>query len=91
MALDRAVQIPYFGEMKKVLINRYLSLSRAAKLVGVKRGTLQKRIQAGELVTFEGDLSLEELLKAYPQTEYSDDAMIEKTSFIKATAALSQS
>ena len=72
--------------MKKVLINRYLSLSRAAKLVGVKRGTLQKRIQAGELITFEGDLSLEELLKAYPQTEYSDDAMIDKTSRIKATA-----
>lgn len=72
--------------MKKVLINRYLSLSRAAKLVGVKRGTLQKRIQAGELLTFEGDLSLEELLKAYPETEYSDDAMIDKTSRIKVTA-----
>ena len=72
--------------MKKVLINRYLSLSRAARLVGVKRGTLQKRIQAGDIKTFEGDLSLEELLKAYPQTEYEDNAMIERTEFLKEAA-----
>ena len=72
--------------MKKILINRYLSLSRAARLVGVKRGTLQKRIQAGEIKTFEGDLSLEELLKAYPQTEYEDNAMIEQTSRLKDAA-----
>jgi len=72
--------------MKKVLINRYLSLSRAARLVGVKRGTLQKRIQAGEIKTFEGDLSLEELLKAYPQTEYEDNAMIDRAARIKDAA-----
>lgn len=72
--------------MKKVLINRYLSLSRAAHLVGVKRGTLQKRIQAGEIKTFEGDLSLEELLKAYPQTEYEDNAMIDRAARIKDAA-----
>jgi CDP-4-dehydro-6-deoxyglucose reductase len=72
--------------MKKVLINRYLSLSRAARLVGVKRGTLQKRIQAGEIKTFEGDLSLEELLKAYPQTEYEDNTMIQRTAQLKEAA-----
>ncbi len=72
--------------MKKVLINRYLSLSRAARLVGVKRGALQKRIQAGEIKTFEGDLSLEELLKAYPQTEYDDNTMIDRAARIKDAA-----
>lgn len=65
---------------------RYLSLSRAARLVGVKRGTLQKRIRKGELSTFEGELSLDELLKAYPQTEVEDNTMIEHTRKIKANA-----
>ena len=46
-----------------------ITLSRAARLVGVKRGTLQKKIQQGELRTFEGELLLSDLLQAYPQTE----------------------
>lgn len=72
--------------MKKVLINRYLSLSRAARLVGVKRGTLQKRIQAGDIKVFEGDIALEELLKAYPKTEYEDNAMIDRAAQLKEHA-----
>jgi len=47
---------------------RLITLSRAARLVGVKRGVLQKRIREGELRTFEGELLLSELLHAYPQT-----------------------
>ncbi len=67
-------------------MNRYLSLSRAARLVGIKRGTLQKRIQAGDISTFEGEVSVEELLKAYPQTELEDSTMIEHTRKIKDAA-----
>ena len=37
---------------------RLITLSRAARLVGVKRGALQKKIQQGELRTFEGELLL---------------------------------
>mgnify|MGYP000532494315 CR=1 FL=1 len=33
---------------------RLITLSRAARLVGVKRGALQKKIRDGELRTFEG-------------------------------------
>jgi CDP-4-dehydro-6-deoxyglucose reductase len=55
---------------------RLISLSRAARLVGVKRATLQERIQAGELRTFEGQLDLSELLRAYPHAEVDDNAMI---------------
>jgi CDP-4-dehydro-6-deoxyglucose reductase len=74
--------------MKKTqrIINRYLSLSQAARLVGVKRRTLQKRIQDGEILTFEGAVSLEELLKAYPQTEVEDNTMIEHSRYIKHSA-----
>lgn len=57
---------------------RYISLSKAARLVGVKRGTLQKRIRAGELSTFEGELDVDELLRVYPETEMEDNTMIER-------------
>lgn len=63
-----------------------LTLSKAAKLVGVKRDTLQSQIRQGELKTFEGLLDLDELLKLYPQTQVEDSAMIERVSHIKANA-----
>ena len=55
-----------------------ISLSRAARLVGVKRATLQKQIRAGELHTFEGELDLSEILKLYPQTDVDNSGMIER-------------
>ncbi len=61
---------------------RLMTLSRAARLVGVKRTTLQKQIQAGELSTFEGQLDLTELLRVYPQTKIEDSAMIERADHI---------
>lgn len=63
-------------------MSRLISLSRAARLVGVKRTTLQKRIRGGELRTFEGQLDLSELLRAYPDTKVDDSAMIEKSDAI---------
>lgn len=65
---------------------KYMSLSRAARLVGVKRGTLQKRIRAGEIKTFEGELLIEDLLKAYPDTDLEDSTMLEHTRRIKDNA-----
>ncbi len=65
---------------------KYMSLSRAARLVGVKRGALQKRIQAGEIKTFEGELLIEDLLRAYPDTELEDSTMLEHTNRIKDRA-----
>lgn len=67
-------------------MDRYLSLSRSARLVGVKRGTLQKRIQAGEIITFEGMLFIDDLLKAYPDTQLEDNTMIERAAIIKDNA-----
>lgn len=55
-----------------------ISLSRAARLVGVKRATLQKQIRAGQLHTFEGELDLSEILKLYPQTDVDNSGMIER-------------
>jgi CDP-4-dehydro-6-deoxyglucose reductase len=65
---------------------RLITLSRAARLVGVKRGTLQKKIQQGELRTFEGELLLADLLHAYPQTEVEDTTMLERVGHIMEQA-----
>jgi len=46
-----------------------LSLSRAAKLVGVTRGTLQQKVQDGEIQSFEGQIRLEDLAQAYPDAD----------------------
>ena len=52
-----------------------LSLSRAAKLVGVTRGTLQQKVQDGEIESFEGQIRLEDLATAYPDAniEYHNE------------------
>ncbi|MEN8204811.1 MAG: 2Fe-2S iron-sulfur cluster-binding protein [Pseudomonadota bacterium] len=65
---------------------RLITLSRAARLVGVKRGALQARIQQGELRTFEGELLLSDLLHAYPQTEIEDTTMLKRVEHIMEQA-----
>ena len=55
-----------------------ISLSRAARLVGVKRGVLQQQIRAGELQTFEGEIVLADLLHAYPNAQIEDSSMLER-------------
>ena len=57
---------------------RLLTVSRAARLVGVSRGTLQQQIQDGELPSFEGMVDIDDLTRAYPQVELEDNAMMEK-------------
>jgi CDP-4-dehydro-6-deoxyglucose reductase len=65
---------------------RYLTLSRAARLVGVRRGALQSKIRAGELAAFEGMVSEEELLRAYPEARLEDNAVLERLEAIKEAA-----
>jgi CDP-4-dehydro-6-deoxyglucose reductase len=67
-------------------MSRLITLSRAARLVGVKRGPLQKKIQRGELRTFEGELLLSDLLQAYPQTEVEDTSMLDRVETIMEQA-----
>ena len=55
-----------------------ISLSRAARLVGVKRGVLQQQIRAGELQTFEGEIILSDLLQAYPNAQIEDSSMLDR-------------
>lgn len=65
---------------------RLLTLSRAARLVGVTRVALQNRIKRGELETFEGMISADDLVRLYPQTRFEDDSAIERAREIKDKA-----
>lgn len=63
-----------------------LTLSRAARLVGITRGALQKKIRDSELSTFEGKIAITDLLRTYPTAKLEDDSMLERVTEIKAKA-----
>jgi len=65
---------------------RLLTLSRAARLVGVRRGALQSKIRSGELAAFEGMVAAEDLLRAYPQARLEDNSTLERLEAIKDSA-----
>jgi CDP-4-dehydro-6-deoxyglucose reductase len=67
-------------------MSQYLTLSRAARLVGVTRGALQKKVKDGELPTFEGMVAPDDLLRAYPQTHLEDNTHFERLMQIKDSA-----
>ncbi len=68
-------------------MHELLTLSRAARLVGVSRGELQKRIRDNELNTFEGKVSVSDVLRAFPEARLEDDSALERVRRIKAAAA----
>lgn len=63
-----------------------LNLSRAARLAGVTRAELQRRIRHGEAETFEGEIKVSDLMRLYPKVSLDDDAMVTRVEHIKATA-----
>ena len=63
-----------------------LTLLRAARLAGVSRGALQKKIKHGELATFEGMVAPADLLRVYPQTHLEDNKLLEYLMQIKESA-----
>jgi CDP-4-dehydro-6-deoxyglucose reductase len=65
---------------------RLLTLSRAARLIGVRRGALQSKIRSGELPAFEGMVAAEDLLRAYPEVRLEDNAALERIEAIKDAA-----
>lgn len=63
-----------------------LSVSRAARLAGVSRGELQKRIREEDAKTFEGRVSIEVLLELYPHIDMEADPVLERVRKIRAEA-----
>ncbi len=65
---------------------KLLNLARAARLVGTSRGALQQKIQAGELDSFDGSVSLDELQRAFPDAILEDNTVLEHVESIKERA-----
>ncbi len=63
-----------------------LVLFRAARIVGVTRGELQRKIKDGELHACDGMVSREDLLAAYPETKFTEDLILEHLARIKDEA-----
>jgi len=63
-----------------------LTLSRAAHLVGVPRGVLQRMVRNGELASFDGLIDTDELMRAFPQTRLEDSGVFERVAKIREEA-----
>jgi len=67
-------------------MSHLLTLSRAAHLIGVPRGVLQRRIGDGELPAQDGMVSTEALLKLYPDLDLDQSGAFERITRIKEQA-----
>lgn len=67
-------------------MSEMLSITRAARLVGVARIELQKKIQRGEMDSHDGMISVETLLNCYPYAELEDTSELHRINQIKERA-----
>ena len=63
-----------------------LPLSRVTRLAGISRHALQEMIRNGALDTFDGMVELNELLRAFPDVLWEDDAEYRRITEIKEKA-----
>jgi|CXWL01.1.fsa_nt_gi CDP-4-dehydro-6-deoxyglucose reductase len=62
---------------------QWVTIWRAALLVGVPRGVLQQRVRSGEIELADGLVSTELLLKLYPQAQLEQSGMLERVAQIR--------
>ena len=67
-------------------MTQFLTLNKTIRKIGVKRSTLQKQIRNGELPTFEGKITVIDLLRIYPDAKLEDNSLIERIEEIKEKA-----
>jgi CDP-4-dehydro-6-deoxyglucose reductase len=67
-------------------MRHFLPLSRVTKLVGISRHALQELIRSGSLDTFDGMVEMNELLRAFPEAQWDDDAEFRRITEIKEKA-----
>lgn len=65
---------------------QWVTVWRAAQLVGVPRGVLQQRVRAGEIPLADGLVSTDTLLQLYPQTSLESTGMLERVVRIRDEA-----
>lgn len=62
---------------------QWVTVWRAAQLVGVPRGVLQQRVRAGEIELAEGLVATEALLRLYPQARLEESGLLERVTQIR--------
>ena len=67
-------------------MTQLLTLSRAAQLIGVSRGSLQEKIRNGELAAYDGLVASEELLRVFPDMQLEVSGAFERVTQIKEQA-----
>jgi len=67
-------------------MSHYLPLSRVARLVGHPRSEIQRMIHNDELVTFDGMVDMNELLRVFPDVQWEDDGEFRRVQEIKDKA-----
>ncbi|MBL8341298.1 MAG: 2Fe-2S iron-sulfur cluster binding domain-containing protein [Rubrivivax sp.] len=65
---------------------QWVTIWRAAQLVGVPRGTLQQRVRTGEIELNDGLVSTEALLALYPQVRLEETGLLERVVQIRDEA-----
>jgi CDP-4-dehydro-6-deoxyglucose reductase len=67
-------------------MSQMLNLARAAHLVGVPRGALQRMIGAGEIQALDGLIAIEELRRVFPAVTIEDSGAFERVRTIREEA-----
>ncbi|MCX7165365.1 MAG: 2Fe-2S iron-sulfur cluster-binding protein [Rhodocyclales bacterium] len=67
-------------------MSQWLTLSRAAHLLGISRVALQKRIREGELPSFDGMVAADDLQRTWPELDLNESGSFEKTRAIREDA-----
>ena len=65
---------------------QWVTVWRAAQLVGVPRGVLQQRVRAGELELADGLVATDALLRLYPDARLEESGMLERVVQIRDDA-----
>jgi len=67
-------------------MSRRLSVARAAYLIGVPRGVLQRMVHAGELLAYDGLIDLGELQRLFPSVSPEEAGALERVQTIREEA-----
>jgi CDP-4-dehydro-6-deoxyglucose reductase, E3 len=67
-------------------MSHWLTIWRAAQLVGVARGVLQQQVREGKLQLSEGLVSTDSLLQLYPQAQFEEHGLLERVAHIRDEA-----
>ena len=67
-------------------MSQWLTLSRAAHLLGISRVALQKRIRDGDLPSFDGMVTVDDVQRSWPQLDLDESGSFEQTRAIREDA-----